>query len=1023
MKNFYSLAAKNASSLCKTVSTATSWRSRGAGLFMAALMLSAFGQEATAQISVGTGTITSSTIPVATNWGYTYSQQLYFQSEINAAGGITSISFKPKNTTIPANWDKSKDWVVYVGHTSKTNFNSTTDWIPTSAMTQVFAGEVSYPEDLNGNVVVTFTTPFMYNNVDNLVIAIDQNTADYGTGVDWAATSYGTNNYRGLYHRSDSTNLNPDSPIAGNRSITIANITLGGIQVSCPAPSDIVVSNVTYTTASVNWTAAAGAATGYAYEVRTSGAPGSGATGLAASGTTAAGVTSAAITGLVDNASYVVYVKAVCSAVESSSWTSIPAFQTPCLATNIPYELPLTSVTAPAIPSCVIVENVNNDDKTWITNSSITGMTGAAMQYPYHGSNAANDWFFTQKLNLTAGVGYKLMFKHRASGYEEKLKVAIGSEPSAATMTTPLFNVVIPSTPNQTVPVEVDFTVTTTGVYNIGFQAYSNANMNSLYVGDISVVAGPTCFPPTAIITTNLDKNSATIAWTEPNIIPANGYSYEIRTSGEAGSGATGLVVSGATAAGVVTADIAGLLPGTEYFLYVSSNCEATDQSAWSAGVTFSTLCDYLEIEAVNDTTCVGSTATLQVTGATTEVKWYATEFSTEVLESGPVFETPTLAETTSYFAHASVQAENQQLQVGAGNAVTTTYQNPFYSLWSNNHTQHIVLASELIAAGLNVGPISAVGLNVTNAGTLPMKDFTLKIGTTTQISVSNFVDNSSFVVVNTSASLMPVLGLNMIQFSTPYQWDGTSNIILEFCHGNSSSSATMSRVVEADVTSFDSTVKSHLASAATGAESCGDTTTSKTSYKLRPTFTFAGTTICEAPTRTEVIATVNEIPVIVAQNVQTITVDALEDATLANLDPLGPNVNWFPTMADAIAFTNELEIGTQLNSGTTYYAVLTENDCRSLPFAVLVTVQLGIADQTMNGLTYYPNPVQNQVNINYSEDITSISIFNLVGQKVMNVTPNASNVILDMSSLAAGTYLIHVNAHTASKMIKLIKK
>src|SRR5690606_32596381 len=139
----------------------------------------------------------------------------------------------------------------------------------------------------------------------------------------------------------------------------------------------------------------------------------------------------------------------------------------------------------------------------------------------------------------------------------------------------------------------------------------------------------------------------------------------------------------------------------------------------------------------------------------------------------------------------------------------------------------------------------SAVGLNVTNAGTLPMKDFTLKIGTTTQTSVSNFVDNSSFVVVNTSASFMPVLGLNMIQFSTPYQWDGTSNIILEFCHGNSSSSATMSRVVEADVTSFDSTVKSHLASAATGAESCGDTATSKTSYKLRPTFTFAGTTIC----------------------------------------------------------------------------------------------------------------------------------------------------------------------------------
>ena len=795
---------------------------------------------------------------------------------------------------------------------------------------------------------------------------------------------------------------------------------------TCLAPSNVVVTNssLTQTGYAFTWTAPSPApAMGYEYEVRTSGAGGSGATGLATSGSTAAGITTATVTGLSASTTYVTYVRAKCSAADGSAWVGAASVITSCGIQNIPYIMPLDSAVVPNLPNCVTIENVNGDLKFWKTNANTDGITGKVMQYSYSIDNVANDWFYSPPLNLTAGIIYRVSFKYKVTGFEEKLKVAVGSSATATAMTQTLIDLTIPANTTGGVLQVIDFTVATTGVYNVGFQAHSDANKNSLYVGEVSVIVGPTCLPPTGVIVTNLDKNSATIAWDAASTIPANGYSYEIRSSGAAGSGATGLAASGTTAAGVLTADLTGLAANTEYSVYVSSNCGTNDLSSWTSAIKFTTLCDYLEIVAVDDATCVGSTATLQVTGATTEVSWFATDSSLVVLEEGPVFETPALLATTSYWAQVASISEGLSVQVGAGASVAESYQNPFYSLWSNNHTQHIVLASELTAAGLLAGPISSVALTVTNSGSLPMLDLTVKIGTTTAVTMADFVDNSAFSTVYTSASLMPVNGLNTLPFTTPFMWDGTSNIVLEFCHGNASSTASMYRTVLADATSYPSSVKSHSTSNTSGSASCAMTTTAKASFSLRPVFTFKGSSLCIAPSRTEVIATVNEVPVITGDNVQNVTADAAENATLADLEPSGANINWFPTEADAIAFTNELEIGTQLNSGTTYYAVLTENDCRSLPFAVLVTVTLGLENQTMSGLTYYPNPVQDKVNITYSENITSVVLYNLVGQKVMTMTPNATNVILDMSRLSAGTYMVQVNADTASKMIKLIKK
>jgi subtilisin-like proprotein convertase family protein len=188
----------------------------------------------------------------------------------------------------------------------------------------------------------------------------------------------------------------------------------------------------------------------------------------------------------------------------------------------------------------------------------------------------------------------------------------------------------------------------------------------------------------------------------------------------------------------------------------------------------------------------------------------------------------------------ASIPASAGTASIGSGNLTNSSYVNPFYSLWSNIHTQHLILASELTASGLVAGNLTSIGLDITSAGSLPMINFSLKIGSTNNTTAASFV-TSGLIQVYTNASLMPTSGINNLSFSSPFYWDGVSNIILEFCHGNASSSATMSRTCKSNATSYVSSIKAHVTSATASSSICGNTTSNVVSYSERPMFQING--------------------------------------------------------------------------------------------------------------------------------------------------------------------------------------
>ena len=63
------------------------------------------------------------------------------------------------------------------------------------------------------------------------------------------------------------------------------------------------------------------------------------------------------------------------------------------------------------------------------------------------------------------------------------------------------------------------------------------------------------------------------------------------------------------------------------------------------------------------------------------------------------------------------------------------------------------------------------------------------------------------------------------------------------------------------------------------------------------------------------------------------------------------------------------------------------------------------------NEVAIYPNPTSGIINIK-AENISSVSVFNLVGQKIYDANVNTDQISLDMSVFGQGLYLVRINAN-----------
>lgn len=238
-----------------------------------------------------------------------------------------------------------------------------------------------------------------------------------------------------------------------------------------------------------------------------------GTTNTAGAGTVVLGAASPiTINGLTPGTAYDVYVRQICVPGVDFSTNAKTTVNSLCTATNIPYVQNFETSTPPTgFPTCTSMQDVNGNSGPdanvtggrWTTFTGTSGDTYVsptkAMRYLYDFANstrAADDWFFIQGLNLTAGQSYRLKFFYKGSDgptWTERLEVKYGTAAQASSMTNTLYtnNNIATALASPWDSARVDFTPATTGVYYIGFHAMSLPDQAFLYIDDISVRIAP----------------------------------------------------------------------------------------------------------------------------------------------------------------------------------------------------------------------------------------------------------------------------------------------------------------------------------------------------------------------------------------------------------------------------------------------------------------------------------------------------------------------------------------------------
>jgi len=280
----------------------------------------------TGTIQIGSGTSTGSTIPVAA-WDVTYSQQIVTASEYGAgngvAGNITKIRWMFPNIGTIANYG---DWDVYIGHTTKTSFASNTDWVPIGDLTQVFSGNIHtlpLPPTANQWFEIEFSTPFNYDGVSNIVVAVNEKTPGWSGSPSKRSYTSGANT--GIYARKDGTPpYDPANPPEANlRTNSLPQLQFEGQLATCFIPTNLSFTQTSMTGVDISWTTNGSNVATYDVEWGTAGFS-------LGSGTQQFGLTTTSLSvTTIQDQDYELYVRQNCTGSDgSSAWVGPFALRT-----------------------------------------------------------------------------------------------------------------------------------------------------------------------------------------------------------------------------------------------------------------------------------------------------------------------------------------------------------------------------------------------------------------------------------------------------------------------------------------------------------------------------------------------------------------------------------------------------------------------------------------------------------------------------------------------------------------------
>ena len=803
---------------------------------------------------------------------------------------------------------------------------------------------------------------------------------------------------------------------------------------SCDNPTSLVVSGITSSGATVAWTSPTlSPANGYEYYYSTTNVTPTGAV----IGNTLAGVTTATIaSGLLPATTYYFWVRSICSATETSAWSNSKSFTTECV-----------SVTS-------FLENFDNvASSTFPTCWGKVGTIGTANLQTTNPNSSPNTLYMygfevkpvvktIQVSNLGAGTN-RLKFDMRANfTLGGIIEIGYLTDPNDSTSFITLSSV----TANTLTYLQYIYSPPV-GVYSeyLAFR-HSGTPGNSVLIDNVAWEAIPTIIPQcasgiSATINPTCGNFATVLNWTAA--AGADGYKLNIGTT----SGGTD-IMNNQIVGNVLTYSFVGNANSTYFYTVLPYNfvgnavgcseqslttfatgcfCDSLPTSRDGVGITNVQLgttdfpngdVSYFDNTATPVSLARGINTNLQVSFDTGFGYTYNTNVwidfndnltfeSSELVYSGESLADPTTVLNASFIMPTLANLGSHRMRIGAADSGQLP-PNPCYSgTWgvTLDYTVTIIEATCTPAAGV-----------ATLLSDCANNQFFVNVNVTTLGSGTPSISNST--------ATWPITSIGNVQVG-PFA-SGTSSNALVIVHGSD--------------TTCDLPLGTFTYSCPPSNDECSGaialtpggifTTNPQTGTILAATTTAGIIPSCQATVSADVWYSV-VVPAsgtltietkTVATNTMTDSVVAVFSGTCGALTSVGCDDDLGTGNMSLLSLTGQTA-GATLYVGVWKYGTA-EPTAANSGFQI-AAYDGSLSTNTFNSasFTYYPNPVKNTLNLSYSENISDVSVYNLLGQQVIAKAINANQSQIDMSHLTSGTYMVKVTANNQVKTIKVIKQ
>ena len=534
------------------------------------------------EIRFDEGTTTTYQIPLNNLYRYTYTQQIFLSSEMNGVTDIQSVSFDYAYSTAMT---VKTNVNIYLGHTNKSTFSGTSDYVPLSDLKLVYSGHLNCSQGWNTFLLDSI---FHYNGSDNLVLAVDDNSNAYNSSAYVFRYQSQSPDYRTLYYYSDSNNPDPANPTAAGassaRSYNRSNVIFGSDCDSvwvCARPN-VYIRSVSSSAVTLDW-AAGDSESSWAVEYRSEDDNDWNSEGAVYTNTYT-------FDNLNSGKHYDFRVCALCSPTDSSLWVTVSAF-TPCEAIQtLPYTQDFESATGSGSTQSIdlCLTRGTNYTTAYPYPSSTYAASGLYSLY-FYGASSTYSYLALPELDASIPMdSLWIRFHALKTSANYFIQVGIMDDPDDITTFT-LLESFSPSqnstTSNPCWEMGDVYTHSYTGNGRyVAFRAPQSATSTYIYLDSITVDYMPSCLHVSNLHLDSVTASTAGVSWTAGQDEQSWVYVYGKKDSVDLTTATYMPVTSNSLL-------LTGLESNTSYDVYVAADCNEPEPSLFMK-ITFRTDCD-----------------------------------------------------------------------------------------------------------------------------------------------------------------------------------------------------------------------------------------------------------------------------------------------------------------------------------------------------------------------------------------------------------------------------------------------